>query len=418
MKKRYFYGLFLVAALAMLQITCKKPTTGITLTVSTNVLKYSVAMQFSDPANATGTMQGTVSVTITGADGSYIYNTLGTKNFTVTSDNLSLALGPGRTPLADAPVKFNVYATCPGYLPVNVPVTIYPNQTSQVLFVSMVNIAKPPSGVTVAIKHVALQGDSTSSPVTVPTTPSVSDPLIATVTIPTGTHFLDSNGNLITGGTVDITVAHFDPSNGLALSCFPGGGNVNPTGIMRNGVLEDGGFMMSTGFADITMVIGGVEVKKFDKDVMISFTADPTVGNPENGHSTISAGDSTDVYSFQTGTGTWTYEGRAGFTGTTPLGASFPTRHLTVFNIAFLGKKCPTSTNSIIYHRTGVTQPENFYVRYYNNGWGNYPIYQGFKNLADGSIDYMSPPKNTTIEIQVFPSIFTDGTAVTASLCN
>jgi len=135
---------------------CKKsPKYGIKVIINPDIIKNSMMVQIVDAYDNT-TIPKNITAAISGADAGNIYETGGTKNFTVTRGALSIGVGPQRV-LTDAnPAKFNITVSAPGYMPITQALSISASETSQVVRLKLISFNRPPADVKIYQTNVAL----------------------------------------------------------------------------------------------------------------------------------------------------------------------------------------------------------------------------------------------------------------------
>lgn len=319
-------------------ISCSNPTENFGLKLNTDFITYSAMIEFVDPADPNSFIEN-IEVTIEGADADDILESGATKNFTVVQGRIQLALNPRRIVTAENTVSYRIVAKAPGYLPINAEAYFAPGENQQVLTLNMINVANPPSGVANTIATESITGGITTAPIQVGVNVSGTKKTGASLDIPIGTEMRDANGTLISGGSLEVSLTHFDAEGGDASTrSFPGGFTPNNV-IGRNGQQEDI-YFNTAGFASINMNVGGTPVKQFSQPISVTMEVDPTTMNMYTG-TTILVGDTIPIWSYDVATGAWAYEK----TGTvvnngTKLEMVFTTTHLSWYNLDFKGPRC------------------------------------------------------------------------------
>ncbi|MES2274387.1 MAG: hypothetical protein V4592_00075 [Bacteroidota bacterium] len=342
--KNYYFlpAITLLLLVSVIAVRCKKPTDGININVNTSTLfHYTALVQIVDPS---GAVPNGLSVTVTGANAAAIYGIDGRKAIGAPAGIIALAVHPKMEPTATSPLKFNLSITGAGYLPLIVPVTISSTQTNQVIKVNILNLVVPTAGVGTATTTAAVAAGTVTTPIVL-TTPATSGPEATTVTIPTGTKLQDVAGNTVTGNSVVLNVNNFNTSQQSAVNLFPGG-SLAANNIV--GGTSSSGVFMPAGFVNVSMTVNGTEIKKFSTPINITMTLDPAYKNPSTG-TTIAAGQTLGIYSYDTGTGQWTFEQNATIVNTGGnLTVTFPSSHLTVFSAGLLQQALPALTISFL----------------------------------------------------------------------
>src|ERR1700748_1727804 len=175
-----------VAAGSLCFTQCTKPTKDFTFTVSPNVFDYTVTVKFYDAATP-GVPPSNIALTIAGNAASSVYEVSGVKTFNVVDGIISMGILPAADPTDGNPTKYTISATCPGYLPVQIPVVITKGQPVKLINVSMVTLTKPPAGVNVDQKQTALAGNTTTTTTNLSTPPAAANDQVVAIDIPAGT---------------------------------------------------------------------------------------------------------------------------------------------------------------------------------------------------------------------------------------
>ncbi|MEI8280150.1 MAG: hypothetical protein WCG87_10330 [Bacteroidota bacterium] len=339
MINKFKLSVVLIAILGLLQITCKKPNTGLTFSIRSDVMKYTAMVSFVDPT--TGNAPANVTMSITGPDASLIYEISGKKNFYVLGGQIALGLDPNNSPTASAPKKFNIIASAPGYLSVNVPVTMNESIKQQQLTVNLVNISNPPPGVTIIHKNLALVNGQLPAAVSFATDTTNGKVDSMTLKLPVGLKFLDSSGNQLLGSSVSVQMVHFDNRTQSSLDCFPGGGNPVSNSVVDASGNSTSKYFTTLGFSDISMTVGGNVVRKFSDSITMTMNINDTTNDINTG-SPIQAGSLLSVYSYRVETGVWQYENMRAVTSSgSGLIVTHSTNHLTTYNFAYTTDICP-----------------------------------------------------------------------------
>jgi hypothetical protein len=143
---------------AVLFYSCKKsPVDGVSIVINPSVMNYTMALSIADAFDGV-TRPKNINVSFSGPDAQYIYESGGTKKFIVQNGILGIGLAPTRVPAVGSPVKFNVTISANGYLPVTQQLTISNTQKSQITYIKLINLSKPPAGTQIAQQNVALSG--------------------------------------------------------------------------------------------------------------------------------------------------------------------------------------------------------------------------------------------------------------------
>jgi hypothetical protein len=308
------------------------------------VITYKAGLQLTD-ANG-GTLPANIDVTVTGTDAGSIYDFSGTKKIYAPNGIITLGVHPKEIPTASKTLSFNVIIKIPGYEEKNIPMTIAVNQfTQDVKGITMVKTTVPTPYTSVAVKDFPLGANGATTTTSSFSTPSTSAvPQTTSISIPSGTTFKDANGNVLTGGSLTAQAINFDAGDPALVSLFPGGDLSASNVVDKDGTVGEA-FFSPAGFTDITMFVGGVEVRQFSNPINVSIQLDPTF-KMDGSATAIKAGDVLSVYSYQVSTGQFKYETEvaASVDGSGKLAIPFTTNHLTKFIVGqvFSKRKCKT----------------------------------------------------------------------------
>jgi hypothetical protein len=181
------------AALLIAVAGCKKPTEGLNFNISPEVIKHTIYVKVKD-ANGNNVNSINATLSIGGESGDYVYEVGGEKDFTMHEGAITLGLDPAKIPMDGSPVKFTVQVTAPGYLPQEEEVEVYPEQLNQQVYVSLINMANPPSGLDMKIQAYRLENGAIKSPGAFVKNKTTADSAyyddgLTTVVLPAGTTF-------------------------------------------------------------------------------------------------------------------------------------------------------------------------------------------------------------------------------------
>ena len=396
----------LFTALVLLAITaawqCTKPTKDFIINISSNVIKYTATLHFSDANQETVVPAGLV-ISLDGQDAAAIYDYSGSKQLQLSAAGyLTLGVDPKSNPTSNT-LSFNIKATAPGYLPVNIPITIAASELGQNFAVPMININNTPVGVKAVQPTAAVSGGTVAAPVSAATNADATTTTTASITIPTGTQLRDANNNIINGSSVRTVVAAFDPAQPQAMLALPGG----QTQYNVQGGSSSQVFLQPAGFATIIMNVGNTEVRNFSAPVNVRLGLNTTTFNPST-NAVIKAGDVLNLYSFQVQTGIWSFERTVTVASAgSSLVVDFSTTHLTTFAACTpTGAITPCSNKPYVVFSASGINPESsdpFIVDVYPSGLGANPapIYSQYITIHDGdSIQFTSLPSGS-VDIRV-----------------
>lgn len=336
MKKRIFRPLAGLLFFSLLFSSCKKPLDGIEISVEPAVMKYTALLQVYDAADAS--VPTGVTISFSGADTKDIYDLSGKKTFVFEKGFLPIGLAPSRKPAGNIAITVSALINAPGYLPVNKKVSFREGNFEQVLDLPLVKITNSPKGSSAFTASYDLVNNSLPNALSFATPLSGEKAEQATVTVPYGTVFRDRNNNAITGSALSVQAVHFDTKNIASLNCFPGG--LMPDSVRLQDGTQSPGAFISAGFVSIDFNIGNTPVKKFDRPINVSVSADPELVNPETAQK-IQPGDQIPVWSYNVEEGLWKFETTGTFQSVNgKLQVDFATSHLTWFNLGWFRSTC------------------------------------------------------------------------------
>ena len=321
---------------------CRNPAYEVNVLFDAQVITYKAGLQLKDANGAA--LPGNIDVTVTGTDAGSIYDFSGTKKIYAPNGVITLGVHPKEIPTASKTLSFNVIIKIPGYEEKNIPMTIAVNQFSQdIKGITMVKTTVPTPYTSVAVKDFPLGAGGATTAVSSFATPSTAAvPQTTSISIPVGTTFKDANGNVLTGGSLTAQAINFDAGDPALVSLFPGG-DLSAANVVGPDGTTGEAFFSPAGFTDITMFVGGVEVRQFSTPINVSIQVDPAF--KMNGAATaIKAGDLLQVYSYQVSSGQFKYEAEVAATvdAAGKLAIPFTTNHLTKFIVGevFSKKSC------------------------------------------------------------------------------
>jgi hypothetical protein len=323
---------------------CRNPAYEVNVLFDAQVITYKAGLQLTDASG--GALPGNIDVSVTGTDAGAIYDFSGTKKIYAPNGVITLGVHPKQIPTVGKPLSFNVIVKIPGYEEKNIPMTIAVNEFSQdIKGITMIKTTVNTPYTSVAVKDFPLGAGGSTTAISSFSTPSTGAvPQTTSISIPAGTTFKDANGNLLTGGSLTAQAINFDASDPALVSLFPGGSLSASNVVGKDGTVGEV-FFSPAGFTDITMFVGGAEVKQFSTPINVSIQVDPTF-KLEGSATAIKAGDMLSVYSYQVSTGQFKYETEvaASLDGSGKLAIPFTTNHLTKFIVGqvFSRKNCKT----------------------------------------------------------------------------
>jgi hypothetical protein len=169
------------------------------------------------------------------------------------------------------------------------------------------------------------------------------------IAIPSGTQFKNEAGTTVSGADLKVEVVSFDARDSNALANFPGG--FSPNGVLNlpgaGGNRSDSNevYFQTGGFTSVDMTVGNQAIRSFNQPINVSVDVDSLTINPNTG-TVVQVGDSLPIWSYDNQTAAWSYE-RVGVITRDNSGkmkVSFPTTHLSWFNLDWYGVRCRSNT--------------------------------------------------------------------------
>lgn len=398
-------ALFAAGLLGFATVSCDKYTEDLDITVSSDVIKYSVLVQVQDAKDG---IPEDLQISVVGEDAEYIYDIAGNKDLVMNGGTIALGVHPKHEPTQGKPIKFTVMLSGSGYLDSSFPVTINKDEFSQMRTVKVVKLTNAPSTVAVETKTVTLAANGTSlAPIVLNTTATTDIPVQTEVVVPANTQFQAADGTPLVGGTLSMRVINFNSASPSSIELFPGGSLLAEDITGPNGVKE-GAVFLPAGFAQINMSVAGNEVKKFSQPISVSMELNPGFIKP-NSTTPIAAGDKLDIFSYSESSGKWTYEKEATVAMVNGKPAvSFTTNHLTIFSALY---KVPAVTCSgdpaftLNFDATWLGDASKLFE--YRVKLGNFTILSGEALISNGS--KFNFPVPLSISIPVVLELYSNG---------
>jgi hypothetical protein len=342
---------------------CKKPTDGVDIIISTNTLSKSPNLVLFTNANAASTtiVPASIAVTITGDGASMVQTDDGGKVYTALNGIMPLSLTRTSKPTPATPVVYTISVNPTGFLPVTQTITVTSDTAKLITTIPLVELAKPPVGISSLVKTTALvAGTSDAAVLTIPSAANAPDAV--SIAIPAGTKMLDKNGAAINATTLKSSLVYFDAASTGANNSFPGG--FNPTTVTGQGgkALTGKVTFITAGFVSINVLAGTTQVKSFSKPVVINMEINSALINPLTGV-LVKAGDVIPLFSLNEDTGAWTYEGTTTVTKNTngKLALQYSITHLSGWGNNWFSEACAAALNFTV-HIPGVTGSFTDYV--------------------------------------------------------
>jgi subtilisin-like proprotein convertase family protein len=314
-----------------------------------------ITMSFIDAASEAA-VSNPVTVHVEGSGQSFLRDANGSpisgSTFAVTGGSVNLLLDGHAEPTPVTPVELLPAFESSGYIKTGSTQLITSTNTVAIV-TRLIKISAPPAGVTLATNNAARIDPVTgmvSTETIMATTPDLKTGSTATVTLSAGTAITDSIGRPLSG-QLTAQLAYFSPREGQALQAFPGSLEVrvnnDPSGN-RDGLFKSAG-MVLVEIRDANNLLGqnfsgpglGISI-----DVP-SGTINPLTNLP------VANGDQVPLWSNDTNTNEWKYEGQAtaevqqpppSLRGATPKTVvTFRAHHLSLWNLDWKLDKCDLS---------------------------------------------------------------------------
>jgi hypothetical protein len=321
--------------------SCKNPGDGVTININTNVLKAPTAVQFVNAVKNATNQPTAFPVTIGGKDAASVVTITNKTTFAAAEGRIFLALKKGIVPSESNPIIFTVAAEVPGFTPATHTFRITKDQPLSVV-IPMVEYANPVVGSGAKIQENPLLAGATATAISIQTPSNSGTNEQATISISTGTQFLDAAGNAINATKVETRVVNYGTKSQESLGAFPGGFNATNV-IGENGQPITGGAAFTTaGFIAIDMYAGGTEVKRFSKPLNVKMGISKDLLNPVTGVG-VKAGDVLPVWSLDDKTGQWSFESQTTVVSDVAgnFSTSFSASHLSYWNLGWVQGFCP-----------------------------------------------------------------------------
>ena len=340
----------------------KDPLGGISIVIDPQLMEYTAMVEILDAKDreALTVLGDNLQVTFESVPGSFpaseVLNNNGKRVYDIIDGRMSIGLHP-RVSIAPGEIKaVMMRITADGYQDKTTYLYFQQSLKSQTVFVSMINLEAPPSGVGTSDTAIALgSGGTTSTAVVVTTANSATGGgggntnQDVEITIPAATQFKNDAGVVVTGTDLKVQVASFDAGDSNALANFPGG--FSPNGVLNlpgsGGNRSDSNevYFQTGGFTAVDMTVNNVPIRSFNQPINVSVDVDSLTINPNTGNP-VQVGDSLPIWSYDNQTAKWSYE-RVGVIVRDPSGkmkVDFPTTHLSWFNLDWYGVRCGSPT--------------------------------------------------------------------------
>jgi hypothetical protein len=395
-------------------MNCKKPFQFAGLNINGEIFKYGVTFQFCDAGDTTTLPESQIFIKITGRDANSIYDFNGNKSFLSLRGIMNVGLDPRITPSSANPISFTLEVYGPNYLPVKIPVIIDGSLKQQRVLVTLVNLKKPPKGVSVfqfSNLGVNAQGGLSSTQILSSLITS-STPENVTITIPAGTKFLDADGNVIipqsAADSLSGTIVFYSTHTAYSMNSFPGGSVMSDSIITPNGKIS--GFHQSAGMSYIEMSLGGKDVKSFTSPVIYDITMDPNYISAST-NAPVAPGEILSVMNFDYEKNRWDYisDDTLKYIGGT-LRGRFSITKLKFNSLSWITPRCTQTTSLII--KNNIFIGTSYLIDIYNQlGDKRHPLIAGlFVEIpSTGSVIKNIPLPDCPVEIRVYENCLDNG---------
>jgi len=361
---RKFTWLFISSILLFSTGSCTRdPLAGISIVIDPQIMQYTVMVEIRDAKDqeALSVNGNNLQVTFESVPGSFpasdVLNNNGKRVYDIIDGRMSIGLHP-RVNISPGEIKaVMMRVTADGYQDKTTYIYFQQDQKSQNVFVSMINLENPPSGVGTSDTAVTLgTGGTTTTPIVISTANSSTGGGSGNtnqnveISMPTGTQFKNQSGVAVTGNDLKVEIVSFDARDSNALVNFPGGFSPNsvlnlPGGSGGNRSDSNEVYFQTGGFTSVDMTVGNQAIRSFNQPINVTVDVDSLTINPNTGVP-VQIGDSLPIWSYDNQTATWSYE-RVGVISRDNNGkmkVTFPTTHLSWFNLDWFGVRCRSNT--------------------------------------------------------------------------
>ncbi len=374
-------SLGLISFITFSNISCNNPIEDLKITLNTDISNNNYGVRVIDAKNPDVAVQQ-LSIQIVGPGKKFIYNSDGTRNFTAENGIFSMLLEPGLKPSIENPIRFTIMIESPGYLKAVYPVEINA-EGNRAMDIPMVKFDAPPVGVAAKSETITVDANNGTSSIIKITVPAENGKQeAAEISIPAGTKMLDDQGKPVTG-SVSVEMVHFDNRNPESLLSFPGGFDATNV-IGANGQQMDPITFETAGFISVEMKSGDQKVKSFSNPISVKTEINAETINPNTGQK-VQEGDTIPVWSLDTKTGQWKFEGNSIVsknTNTNKLEATMTVPHLSWWNLDYFWNSC--TVGSTVRFNSNVNTTTYRYMELVNENGSIYRYL--FDNVANGSI--------------------------------
>jgi len=313
----------------------------------------------------------------------------------------------GTVPTPANPADIRMQISAPGFLTTSVAIPITGAKVP--LRISMVPFNQATSGVATT--------QATITPAVGMTVQTPSESVaggIARLQYLPGTTMTDVNNQPLSGA-LNVSMAYFSSASQEATNAFPGG--LMGLRVQQNeGTSGNIGTFISGGFAAIEIHdASGRRARNFSQPVPLTIEVAQGSINPET-NQPVRVGDMVPVYSLNTATGDWVFEGRGAATGPNARGnfeVTYNITHLSYYNLDwFWGDYCQFTPNITVNFPTGAFLPDY-----------RFRLSNGTQVLKDGTftqslVNFTYAPRNTPVTLEILEGNTLRSTTVIPNLCS
>lgn len=344
--------ILLVLVASILVISCStEAIDNFTIRIKPNIMEH-IAMIEIYNANDPSVELTNLNITFEGESIDDLYELSGSKNFKPVDGRIAVGLHPRANPAPGEVVSITAIVTADGYLRRREVIEFGLDGLTQSVIINILEISNPPAGVKFnPTETIGLTSGSLSSTELITVNPGANSSTGMEISLPSGTSFIDRDGNTISGSSLSVDVGHFDSDNAQSMDNFPGGFYVDSVQVGNN--TEDG-FFVTAGFTTIDMSVDGTEVKEFSQPITVTMDISDNAVNPNTGN-TINIGDTIPVWSYDELDGKWSYEvdGVVTDDGAGGKVVQYSTNHLSWYNLDFKGPRCGGGQSTLTFSIPG-----------------------------------------------------------------
>ena len=276
--------------------------------------------------------------------------------------------------------------------------------------IPLVNIASPPTGVSVETKSIGTAAGDGSIAGTLNFNVAA-EGVTGTksgVSIPAGTVITDKDGVALSGA-LTATIAHFNDRSYQALLALPGGFAVSLT-ANENGIPEDTLFLTGGFLALEIKDASGRIAANFSNDMNFTTELKSGTTHPVTG-AAVQVGDTIPTWSYNETTGAWAYEteGNVASESGGVFSINHTSNHLSYFNVDWTSTTCNASTVGISGNTIGA--PITLIIRAAN----------GFSSMVStnsSSVSLQRPPQGLPVTLDAYFQGSLVGSVNSADLCS